>query len=551
MCLFHNNACVFILLSKHSLFSVAVFVNGNYIILCLATSIIAPPTCMWEWLWAESETKMADHDYEEPEGKENKSQLEGGYECSFAENFPNDFDSECPICLHILREPYIVGCCGYRFCRSCIDPVQSSTGHCPLCKLSFSSLPDKHLERLLNDRVVYCSYKEEGCEWKDKLRALEEHLKTCALRDVSCSFCASLFRKSAVKDHEETCPLRVVLCAHCKEHSATLSELESEHYPKCPMYPVACPNNCGASLCRKDLAEHVDNVCPNTVLDCFFRHIGCEVQLPRKELTKHSNEKLSEHLVASKKEIKKLRQVNTELLEENETLKTENARLMRQLEDCGKSHPPPPGHSFTYMPAESPEQSCGSYILAVTNLPPAVTESMLKSLFGRYGRVEDVSLSDDRKWGRVVYTDQRSAEQVLSLSRKRKIELKTDTVCHVLCIIPEQSGFVGFTTTSRFLSSTVQFRHSTNSWKCFWTSVSKPRPRLSPWPAALPLHTSCLAKYPLPNCRLLLKYFSPSLVCAQPASSPSSTGQCFNCRSCHHYWLHTTFTVATPSASYI
>ena len=132
------------------------------------------------------------------QSKKKSRQFEGGYECSFVEEFPKDFQSECSVCLHILREPYMVGCCGYRFCRACIQPIQQSTSVCPLCKLSFSSLPDKQLERILNDKLVYCSFKEDGCEWKDKLRALEEHLKTCGFKAVPCSYCSSLFQRLAI-----------------------------------------------------------------------------------------------------------------------------------------------------------------------------------------------------------------------------------------------------------------------------------------------------------------------------------------------------------------
>ena len=35
-----------------------------------------------------------------------------GYDCSFVGPLPEDLQSECSICLHVLREPILVRCCG-------------------------------------------------------------------------------------------------------------------------------------------------------------------------------------------------------------------------------------------------------------------------------------------------------------------------------------------------------------------------------------------------------------------------------------------------------
>ena len=121
-----------------------------------------------------------------------------GYECSFVEDLPKEVQTECSICLNVLREPYMVGCCGYRFCRNCIVPVQKSTGRCPLCNNSFHSLPDKHLERILLDRMVYCSHRDErsGCQWQGKLMDFDSHIRKCMWTKVPCPHCQMLFTQS-------------------------------------------------------------------------------------------------------------------------------------------------------------------------------------------------------------------------------------------------------------------------------------------------------------------------------------------------------------------
>ena len=42
---------------------------------------------------------------------------ESGFECQFVEEPPRSLQSECPICLQILRDPYQTTCCGYAFCK--------------------------------------------------------------------------------------------------------------------------------------------------------------------------------------------------------------------------------------------------------------------------------------------------------------------------------------------------------------------------------------------------------------------------------------------------
>ena len=42
-----------------------------------------------------------------------------GFDCQFVDA-PKELQSECPVCLSILREPCQVTCCGKSFCRACI-----------------------------------------------------------------------------------------------------------------------------------------------------------------------------------------------------------------------------------------------------------------------------------------------------------------------------------------------------------------------------------------------------------------------------------------------
>ena len=107
-----------------------------------------------------------------------KHQLQGGYECiQFVKDPPDHLQTECAVCLCVLREPYLVDCCGNSFCRTCIEPIKSDNKPCPLCNVQFTTcIPDKRLQRTLNELHVYCCHKEAGCEWVGELGRLPQHL---------------------------------------------------------------------------------------------------------------------------------------------------------------------------------------------------------------------------------------------------------------------------------------------------------------------------------------------------------------------------------------
>ena len=152
--------------------------------------------------------------------------LKQGYECSFREKLSSDVQTECSICLHIPREPYMVGCCGNRFCRDCIEPIRRTAGKCPLCnQVGLQTLPDKQLERLLNDKSVYCSFRDSGCDWVGKLKNFDEHYKECVFNcSVQCPYCNKpIPQHSTTQLHVKNCSLKCLTQA-----IADMAELKDE-----------------------------------------------------------------------------------------------------------------------------------------------------------------------------------------------------------------------------------------------------------------------------------------------------------------------------------
>ena len=279
----------------------------------------------------------------------------GGYDCDFVEKPPSVIQTECSICLQILREPQLISCCGHSFCGVCIGRIKNDGKFCPLCNAEdFNLMRNKGLERSLNEFDVKCSYSEQGCCWVGKLGQLSKHLEeddssaVCSFVEVKCSHdCGDYYERRSIKQHEEfECLKRPFSCDYCRDFSSTFEDVVSNHYPVCGSYPLPCPNKCDLpyAIERKDLVTHVDNDCPLTVVDCDFHYAGCAVRLPRKDMPEHLRESITHLSLMAAKLMDKDKQIATitteivqrqddmekqvcTLREENELLKQENAEL--------------------------------------------------------------------------------------------------------------------------------------------------------------------------------------------------------------------------------
>ena len=140
----------------------------------------------------------------------------GGYDCDFVNVPPKNL--ECTICLLILREPYIISCCGNHFCRACVERDRKP---CPLCnEPNFTVFLHKGVMREVNALLVRCPQKELGCVWEGKLGQMQRHLTLGAgLSETGCGFvkvecvyeCGGRFLRCEIRAHEsDSCPRRPV-----------------------------------------------------------------------------------------------------------------------------------------------------------------------------------------------------------------------------------------------------------------------------------------------------------------------------------------------------
>ena len=266
---------------------------------------------------------------------------EGRYACEFVKKPPSFIQSECPICLQVLREPYQATCCGYSFCRVCIERIKARHAPCPCCKaVKFDHYPNKGLQRSLYEFKVRCSNIEQGCQWVGELGQLDNHLNLnpsqqnrlqgCQLSQIKCLHCSELFLRFYIEDHQNNqCPRRPFRCEYCKEFDSCYEEVATNHWPVCGSYPMPCTKKCGETLQRQNLENHIANDCPLTIINCDFQHVGCEVRLPHKDMPAHLGESVVTHMsmqIAShtklEKENKKLKQRVAELKQDIKTLST-------------------------------------------------------------------------------------------------------------------------------------------------------------------------------------------------------------------------------------
>ena len=283
-----------------------------------------------------------------------ETKKKNGYECEFVEPPPKHLQSECPICLQILREPHLISCCGHSYCEACIERIGKDGKPCPLCnEPGFTTMANKGLKRTLHEFRVYCPHRLSGCEWEGELGRLDEHLnsdplpkrqlKGCPFAVIECLYCKEGIRRDKITGHQlERCPQRPYTCEYCAEYKSTFEDVAHSHWPECKCFLLPCPNECapsGSGLQRQHLAKHVKEECPLTVVQCELHHAGCKVTLPRKDMADHmkkdsiahisllatENHRLSKRLLEKEEQICLLTQQNAKL-EEKTTKQSQDLR---------------------------------------------------------------------------------------------------------------------------------------------------------------------------------------------------------------------------------
>lgn len=209
--------------------------------------------------------------------------------------------------LQLVEDPQQTQCCKKDYCKPCIMPsppptipqektlfkcrTKPSGLVCPDCKsLNMKLKANEELQKRVAALQVKCLYASAGCVWEGERDWLKEHLERdggCVYALVVCSDCGTELRKKEEWNHATSeCRMRMVHCQYCRREDTY--EVISNHYQECPQYPTPCPMNCGETLARSQLPDHLDYSCAAKGLKCPFRSFGCsEGLLPAEQMAAH------------------------------------------------------------------------------------------------------------------------------------------------------------------------------------------------------------------------------------------------------------------------
>ena len=237
-----------------------------------------------------------------------------GYDCEFISEVPSQ--CKCPICKCILRDPQRVSCCDEEYCKECIMQVLTDDKPCPGCgnNSDISTCESKRTKRYVDQLRCYCSNRRKGCEWEGELQELNDHLNEnptdqnqlngCDFTKIHCQFCQEMFPRNQMGEHlENICQDRPFKCQYCN-HQGTYQHVMTIHLPECPQQPVECPQGCGSSPPRQNLAAHIADECPNTTITCKIQ--GCGERRKRKDMPAHNQEYAAQHVELLSQKVSKL-----------------------------------------------------------------------------------------------------------------------------------------------------------------------------------------------------------------------------------------------------
>ncbi len=255
-----------------------------------------------------------------------------GYQHHFLKNVK---DYDCPICLHVTREPSLTSCCGQHFCQACIQKILTEYKPCPLCKQAgYSIMLDKKQKRRIFDLQIYCAKKGDGCRWTGTMGNLQNHADKCRFYVVDCpNKCGTQHKRRELRPHILNCAYRPFNCRYC-QLSGPLREIKTFHLSVCPKYPVACPNECGVAPPERGQLEGHLRECPLAMVECELKELGCEEVVQRKDADKHMEETTEKHMKLMTLHYAKIVKNQASMTEQITKFKEENKKLKTDLKNA-------------------------------------------------------------------------------------------------------------------------------------------------------------------------------------------------------------------------
>ena len=139
----------------------------------------------------------------------------------------------CLICFNVLKDPVLCLKNHHCFCRGCITKHLENSQRCPTCadELTEETLtePPRMVKDYLNESKIRCVYHDRGCEEIVQLQHLDQHEDSCGYTPAVCTNpgCGATLNKRDLTIHEnELCEYRKLKCHSCGEMTKTLADME-------------------------------------------------------------------------------------------------------------------------------------------------------------------------------------------------------------------------------------------------------------------------------------------------------------------------------------
>ena len=206
----------------------------------------------------------------------------------------------CPICAKVLVEPHVTDCCGQHFCEKCLKQwFEQQLGKmiCPHCRSEeFSHIRYLPLKRKINELLVYCSNRGNGCTEIICVCQLESHVNQCSYAIIRCSNnCGDSLLRKDLSDHlNNRCLLRLSVCIYCQKQDRHFIIVSLQHHQRCPDFPIGCPKSCtgGELVKRRDLHAH-SLICPLESVLCP----ECRAEMLREKLAEHGKNSCPKRII--------------------------------------------------------------------------------------------------------------------------------------------------------------------------------------------------------------------------------------------------------------
>ena len=186
----------------------------------------------------------------------------------------------------------------------------------------------------LNDHYDVCPKMEVscdlvGCDTKITREKMELHLKhDCGMVQEMCKLgCGMELTRDELRIHEkENCVQRIIRCEYC--FIDLIFRDNSKHLKECPKMKVSC-ELCGEEKYRKDMTQHLEDDCPEKMLDCPFVKYKCLERIKRKDIDKHLEEKETKHLGLKLEDL--INKQSQEINKLNENIEKQKKETTREL----------------------------------------------------------------------------------------------------------------------------------------------------------------------------------------------------------------------------